>query len=213
MLRLRSLISAVAIVGAVAAAQPAAADSAADFFRGKTIRFMIGTNPGGGYDLYMRTLVAHMVAKIPGKPNAVVVNMPGAGGVKATNYVYSAAPRDGTTVLMPFWTHPVFQMIRPKGIKFDVRKMRWIGSMATLNSAVVAFSSVARTIEDAKKKQIVLAASGKGSETYIFPKLLNSLIGTKFKIVTGYRGTNHGWANRSGKPCRIAFVLIDGRFD
>jgi tripartite-type tricarboxylate transporter receptor subunit TctC len=191
MIRFRSFISAVAIATAVFAALPASAQSAADFFSGRTIRFIIGTNPGGGYDLYMRTLVSHIADKIPGKPKAVVVNMPGAGGIKATNYVYSAAPRDGTTVIMPFWTHPVFQIIRPKGIKFDVRKMRWIGGMATLNSAIVAFSKDARTIDDAKKKQIILAASGKGSETYIFPKLLNSLIGTKFKIVLGYRGTRN----------------------
>ena len=187
----KHLLFVAAVATSVSIGFPASADPVADFFRGKTARFVIGTNPGGGYDLYMRTLVAHMAGKIPGKPNVVVVNMPGAGGVKATNYVYSAAPRDGTTVIMPFWTHPVFQIIRPKGIKFDVRKMRWIGGMATLNSAIVTFSSVARTIEDAKKKEIVLAASGRGSETYIFPKLLNSLIGTKFKIVLGYRGTRN----------------------
>ena len=176
---------------AIFSSMPAMADAVSEFFGDRTIRFIIGTNPGGGYDLYMRTLVSHIADEIPGKPNVVVVSMPGAGGVKATNYVYNAAPRDGTTVVMPFWTHPVFQMIRPKGIKFDVRKMRWIGNMATLNSAIVVFSDTAMTIEDAKKKQIVLAASGKGSETYIFPKLLNSLIGTKFKIVLGYRGTRN----------------------
>lgn len=191
MTRIRVLLSVAVISMTICAAQPVSANSAADFFKGRTVRFIIGTNPGGGYDLYMRTLVQHMAGKIPGKPDAVVVNMPGAGGVKATNYVYSAAPRDGTTVIMPFWTHPVFQIIRPKGIKFDVRKMRWIGGMATLNSAIVSLSNVARTIDDAKKKQIILAASGKGSETYIFPKLLNSLIGTKFKIVLGYRGTRN----------------------
>ncbi len=165
------------------------ADNVSKFYDGKTVRFYIGASPGGGYDLYMRTLVQHMGPRLPGKPNAIVVNMPGSGGVKASNYVYNVAPKNGTTIITPFWTHPLFQLIRPRGIKFDMSKMRWIGNMAALNSMVVAMGNVARTLEDAKKKEIVVAASGKGSETYIFPKFLNSAIGTKFKIVTGYRGT------------------------
>lgn len=167
------------------------ADAVSDFYDGKTVRFYIGAAPGGGYDLYMRTLVQHMGKRIPGKPTAVVVNMPGSGGVKASNFVYNAAPRDGTAVITPFWTHPLFQLIRPRGIKFDMSKMRWIGNMAALNSMVVAMGHTAKTLEDAKKKEIVVAASGKGSETYIFPQFLNATIGTKFKIVTGYRGTNN----------------------
>ena len=167
----------------------AQADAVSDFYSGKTVRFYIGASPGGGYDLYMRTLVQHMAKRLPGKPNAIVVNMPGSGGVKASNYVYNVAPKDGTTVITPFWTHPLFQLIRPRGIKFDMSKMRWIGSMAALNSMVVTMGNAAKTLEDAKKKEIILAASGKGSETYIFPQFLNAATGTKFKIVTGYRGT------------------------
>ena len=173
-------------LGTATAAQ---ADAVSDFYKGKTVRFYIGASPGGGYDLYMRTLVQHMGPKLTGKPNAIVVNMPGSGGVKASNYVYNVAPKDGTTVITPFWTHPLFQLIRPRGIKFDMSKMRWIGNMAALNSMVVAMGNVAKSLNDAKKKSIVVAASGKGSETYIFPQFLNTAIGTKFKIVTGYRGT------------------------
>ena len=172
--------------GVTTAAQ---ADAVTDFYDGKTVRFYIGASPGGGYDLYMRTLVQHMGKRLPGKPNAIVVNMPGSGGVKASNYVYNVAPKDGTTVITPFWTHPLFQLIRPRGIKFDMSKMRWIGNMAALNSMVVAMGSVAKTLDDAKKKEIVVAASGKGSETYIVPQFLNRSVNTKFKIVTGYRGT------------------------
>ena len=165
------------------------ADAVSEFYDGKTVRFYIGASPGGGYDVYMRTLVQHMGKRLPGKPNAIVVNMPGSGGVKASNYVYNVAPKDGTTVITPFWTHPLFQLIRPRGIKFDMSKMRWIGNMAALNSMVVAMGNVAKTLDDAKTKEIVVAASGKGSETYIFPQFLNRSINTKFKIVTGYRGT------------------------
>ncbi|MBT5051250.1 MAG: hypothetical protein HOM58_22330 [Rhodospirillaceae bacterium] len=184
------IILATAGVGIVTGlGAPAMADSVSDFYKGKTVRFYIGASPGGGYDLYMRTLVQHMGKRLPGKANAIVVNMPGSGGVKASNYVYNVAPRDGTAIITPFWTHPLFQLIRPRGIKFDMSKMRWIGNMAALNSMVVAMGHVAKTLDDAKKKEIVVAASGKGSETYIFPKFLNSAVGTRFKIVTGYRGT------------------------
>ena len=186
------LLKSVAVAGFCAFAgtgTAAYADAVSDFYDGKTVRFYIGASPGGGYDLYMRTLVQHMGKRMPGKPNPIVVNMPGSGGVKASNYVYNVAPRDGTAIITPFWTHPLFQLIRPRGIKFDMSKMRWIGNMAALNSMVVAMGHVAKTLEDAKKKEIVVSASGKGSETYIFPKFLNAAIGTRFKIVTGYRGT------------------------
>lgn len=167
------------------------ADEVSDFYSGKSIRLHIGAAPGGGYDLYSRTLAQHMEAKIPGKPKILIVNMPGSGGVKASNYVYNAAAKDGTTLLMPFWTHPLFQLIRPRGIKFDMSKMRWVGNMAELNSAVTVLSKVATSWKDATKKEIVMAASGKGSETYIYPKLMNSLLGTKFKLVMGYRGARN----------------------
>tara|TARA_R110000787_G_scaffold125280_9_gene236435 strand:+ start:890 stop:1903 length:1014 start_codon:yes stop_codon:yes gene_type:complete len=170
---------------------PAHADEVADFYKDNTVRFIIGAGAGGGYDLYSRTLVQHMAPKIPGKPTVLVVNMPGSGGVKASNYVYNAASKDGTTLLMPFWTHPLFQLIRPRGIKFDMSKMHWVGNMAELNSAVTVLSSVATKWQDATKKEIIVAASGKGSETYIYPTLMNSLLGTRFKIVTGYRGTRN----------------------
>jgi tripartite-type tricarboxylate transporter receptor subunit TctC len=188
---MQNSIVSIGFCAAVGLGTVAHADSVSDFYDGKTVRFYIGAAPGGGYDLYMRTLVQHMAKRIPGKPQAVVVNMPGSGGVKASNYVYNAAPRDGTAIITPFWTHPLFQLIRPRGIKFDMSKMRWIGNMASLNSMVVTLGNVARTLEDAKKKEIIVAASGKGSETYIFPKFLNAAVGTKFKIVTGYRGTRN----------------------
>ena len=117
-----SLTAAVITIG-TATMQPVQADKVSKFYEGKTVRFYIGASPGGGYDLYMRTLVQHMGPKLPGKPNAIVVNMPGSGGVKASNYVYNVAPKDGTTIITPFWTHPLFQLIRPRGIKFDMSKM------------------------------------------------------------------------------------------
>lgn len=185
---LTSLIA--ALVAGTAIAAPAQADSVADFFSGKVIRFIVPAGTGGGYDLYMRTLAQYMGSHIPGNPSTVIVNMPGAGGVKATNYIYNAAPRDGTAIGMPFFNLPMFQLIRPQGIKFDARKLGWIGNMAELNDVIVVMASTGvKTINDAKKRQVVLAASGKGSETYMYPQLCNALLGTKFKLVLGYMGT------------------------
>ena len=192
-MRLRNSVTALFAIAATAAAvvTPARADSVADFFKGKQIRFIVPAGTGGGYDFYMRLLAQYMGSHIPGKPSTVIINMPGAGGVKATNYLYNAAPRDGTAIGMPFFNLPLFQLIRPQGIKFDVRKMGWIGNMAELNDVIVVMASKGvKTIDDAKKRQVVLAASGKGSETYIYPQLCNALLGTKFKMVLGYQGTS-----------------------
>jgi len=188
---MRKLVLSAALLAGAAALPPveAAADPVADFYKGRTIRYILGAGAGGGYDLYSRTLAQHMAARIPGKPTVLIVNMPGGGGVKASNYAYNAAAKDGTAMLMPFWTHPMFQLIRPKGIKFDMARMGWIGNMAELNSVIVTLTSAAKTIDDARAKQIIFAASGKGSETYIYPQLLNSMLGTKIKMVLGYSGT------------------------
>ena len=187
----RKSVRAVGFCAAMGIGTTAYADAISDFYSGKSIRFHIGAAPGGGYDLYSRTLAQHMEAKIPGQPKILIVNMPGSGGVKASNYVYNAAAKNGTTLLMPFWTHPLFQLIRPRGIKFDMSKMRWIGNMAELNSAVTVLTKVAKSWKDATRKEIIMAASGKGSETYIYPTLMNSLVGTKFKLVLGYRGARN----------------------
>jgi tripartite-type tricarboxylate transporter receptor subunit TctC len=169
---------------------PAKAASVADFYKNKTVRFGVGANTGGGYDAYIRLLASHMARHLPGRPTVVVVNMPGAGGTKATNYVYNVAPKDGTHTIMPFFNHPVFQLIRPKGIKFDVRRMLWIGNMASLNSVLAVFHKApVRSLADAKKSDLILSASGKGSETYIYPTLAGALTGARIRLVLGYRGT------------------------
>jgi tripartite-type tricarboxylate transporter receptor subunit TctC len=188
--RLVAVSAFAAIAGGAFSAVPAYAGDVADFFNGKQLQFVVGAGTGGGYDLYMRTLSLHMGNKIPGQPSIVLVNMSGAGGVKAFNYVYNAAPRDGTVLLMPFFNNPLFQLIRPEGIRFDAREMRWIGNMAELNSVIAVRSDLpVKTIEDAMKQEVILGASARGSETYFYPQLANALLQTKFKMVMGYQGT------------------------
>jgi len=189
-MRVRTATVIALLVGSLSMAGPAWAADLAEFFAGKQVRFIVPSGAGGGYDLYMRALAQYMGPHIPGRPTAVVLNMPGGGGVKATNYVYNVAAKDGTVLGMPFFNLPLFELVRPVGIKFNMSKMHWVGNMAELNSSIVVMSSSPiRTIEDARKQEVILGSSGKGSESYIYPQLCNALLGTKFKMVLGYDST------------------------
>ena len=175
-----------------AAALPAiaAADPVADFYTGKTITIVVGTEAGGAYDLYSRFFGQYASKYIPGHPNIIYQYMPGSGGVKVANYLYNAAPKDGTIIGMMEQGTPLSKVLRrDPGMKFDLGKYNWIGTMAQSYYLIgVWHTSPATTIQEAQKKQVLLAASGKGSTTYIYPALVNYIAGTKFKVVLGYKG-------------------------
>jgi tripartite-type tricarboxylate transporter receptor subunit TctC len=180
-----SLAAALALGGT-----PAAAQGVADFYRGKTVNFIVGFGPGGGYDLYARVMSHHMGRHIPGNPSVVVQNMPGAGSVRASNYVYTVAPKDGTFVAAVNQNIPMYQMLGGAGAQFEAAKLVWLGSMANSNGVIYTWhTSGVRTIEDAKKQLVPLGAVGTASDSYIFPTIVNALVGTKFKPVPGYTGT------------------------
>ena len=184
---MRSL-AALAAVAAFAAPPAARADAVAEFYKGRTVKVLLGTGPGATYDLYARILANHMAKHIPGRPTMVVEYMPGAGGLKATNYLYNAAPKDGSMIATLFGTLPSLQIFRPDAAKYDALKFNWLGAFSDNISVVVVNSnSPAVTFEQAKQKELVIGSIGKGNETYGFPALVNSVLGTKFRIVTGYR--------------------------
>jgi len=199
--------SAFTAVLAVGLALPAAADPVADFYRGRTTQIVASFPAGGMYSVYSLLLANHMGRHIPGTPTVIVQHMPGAGGLKATNYLYNAAARDGTVMGMVVKDLAVDQVLRPKVVKYDAAKFNWLGRVnAYVSVLYVTDRSGARTIEDAKKKEVILGSSGKTSGTYVHPILLNRLAGTKFRIVLGYKGAadlnqaaengeTHGWAN------------------
>lgn len=185
-------LSALLCMAALATLQSGAAvgQSADRFYSGKTLRLIVGGGAGGGYDAYARLFAEHFGKHVPGNPNVIVENMPGAGGVKATNYLYNVAAKDGSVLGMPFLNNPVFQLIRPEGIRFDAKEFEWLGNMAELNSVVAVHEDAGvETVADAKEREVVIAASGKGAETYIYPTLLNAIADTKLRLVMGYRGT------------------------
>jgi tripartite-type tricarboxylate transporter receptor subunit TctC len=173
-------------------ATPAFAEGAADFYKGKTINIMVGFGAGGGYDTISRMLAKHLAGHVPGKPNIVVQNMVGAGGVKAANHVYSVAAKDGLTIAAVNQGAAMFKLLGGKGAEYDPTKFVWLGSISSSNN--VAFSWISttgvKTIEDAKRKEIPVGGSGVISDANISPNVLNALFGTKFKIINGYSGTN-----------------------
>jgi tripartite-type tricarboxylate transporter receptor subunit TctC len=167
----------------------ASADDVADFYRGKTVRLVIGYGTGGGYDVYGKMLARFLGEHIPGKPTVIAQNMPGAGSRNAGNWLYNVAPKDGSVLAVLSQATPADQALGQPGIKFDVRKFNWIGNMVVVNNIMIVWSATGvRTIDDAKKRPLAIGATGASSPSVIYPTVANNLLGTQFKIVSGYPG-------------------------
>lgn len=159
-----------------------------DFFRDKTISIIVSTGAGGSYDGAARSLSRHMPQYIPGNPVIVVKNMPGGGHTLATNFVVNNSPADGLTIGNIGNSIPMHQMVDGRGVRFDVAKFQWLGSIGLSNLSIVFWRDTGLTsIADAYAREIVMGATGAGSGTFLYPNAMNRLLGTKFKIVTGYR--------------------------
>jgi tripartite-type tricarboxylate transporter receptor subunit TctC len=188
----RSLYCAVAFLLAGApVASRAQTDPVADFYRGKSIHVLIGVNVGGGYDMEAR-LVARFIGKyIPGNPTVVPQNMIGAGGIKMANYLYAVAPQDGTAIGMFPGTLIAAQAVGISGVQYDANRFSWLGSMSISPLTFGVWHTAAvRSLADARTKEVVAAASNPGAITYTFPRLLNEMLGTKIRVVSGYQGNS-----------------------
>jgi len=192
---LKQFLGPLAAMGALAASgAPAyAADATAavaNFYKGKTVQVLVGFGPGGGYDLYARTLARYMGKYIPGNPTLVPQNMPGAGGVKAMNYLYNVARKDGT-VMGTFARGLVIEPLlgHAQGTQFEAVKFSWIGSV-TNEVSICAFWSTSgiKTWEDMQKKPSIIGASAAGADSEIFPTVLRNMFHLPAKVVTGYSG-------------------------
>lgn len=180
---------AVAAMVAVGSAGAANAQSAADFYKGKTVEIYIGFGLGGTYGKSATIMGEHLKPRI-GADSVIVKSMPGAGGLKMTNYFYNIAPKDGSALILPPDTLVITQLLKPKKAKYQSDKFTWLGAAVRSNSmlAVRADSGV-KSWKDLKAKEVPLAASGLGSQTFQIPALVNGLLGTKMKIVKGYKGS------------------------
>ncbi len=183
--------AAAAVCLSALAGGPCWGDALSDFYQGKQITLMIGTSPGGDYDQRGRMLARYMPKYIPGNPTIVPRNMPGGVGLQAAHWLYEIAPKDGTSLHMVMQNMPVHQMLGGQGVQYDAGTFNWVGNTTnTPNVVTTWYTTGVTTVEEAKKKEVVLGAPGTATASVYYPMLMNALAGTKFKIIAGYPGGN-----------------------
>jgi len=192
-MRRRCTLAAALVACAAGAPTFAAAQSAEPFFKGKTITVAIGFAPGGTYDYYSRLFARFVGRHIPGNPSVVAQNMPGAGSFLAANWLYAVAPRDGTALGMITQAAAVEEALASPGVKYKSAEFNWIGRVSDIVEIHFTWkTSKAKTLDDATRFEIPLAGTGPGSPSEGYPKLLNALAGTRFKVISGYPGSTQG---------------------
>jgi len=177
----------------------AKADAVADFYKSKRVTLVVGYSPGGGYDTYTRLIARNMIRHIPGKPNIIVKNMPGAGSLIASTYIATRAPKDGTVFGTFDRGLPLSKLLKLVKVPFDPFKMTWLGSMSSFKDEAFMFivrsDSQYKTIKDLQDKglpPVIFSATAPGSTGYDVPFLLNRIAGLRIKIVAGYPGSKQG---------------------
>jgi tripartite-type tricarboxylate transporter receptor subunit TctC len=184
----------LAIAAAIIAALPARADGVADFYKGKRINLIVSYGPGGGYDVYARVLARHIGRHIPGNPNIVVQNMPGAGSLRGANYIYNVAAKDGTAFGTFARNMPMLGLLKSgQKVQFDPMKFTWLGSSSSLqNDAYVMIlrrDAKVKTIEDARRAggpPIILGSTAEGTSSDAMATLLREWLGFNLKVIPGY---------------------------
>jgi tripartite-type tricarboxylate transporter receptor subunit TctC len=185
-LRVAALASAAIALGSAAAS----AQTPDQAFANKTITLTNGYAPGSGNDIIGRLVARHIGKHIPGRPRVIAQNMPGAGSYKAANYLYSTAPKDGTVLGYIAQTAATEELLGNAAVQFQTAKFNWIGRMSSYNNVSIGwYTSKVKSIADAQKTESTIGATGVGSAVYIYPNVMNNVLGTKFKIVSGYEGT------------------------
>ena len=176
------------VLASLAAAAPAGAQGAADFYRGKTINLIAGFNPGGGADTYARIVARHLGKHVPGNPTVIVRNMQGAGSVVAANHIYNVSPKDGTELGLFAGNITIDPLIGGTQHKYDARRFNWIGAPSSDSNVCLSSPKTSfKTIDDVLAREMITGTSG--TSTYDFPVVLNNVLGAKFKLVKGYAGS------------------------
>jgi tripartite-type tricarboxylate transporter receptor subunit TctC len=198
----------------LASAQANAQDPVASFFRGKTITIGVGFTAGGGYDLHARTLARFFGKHLPGNPSIVVKNVPGAAGLVLANALANTAPKDGTEIATFDRAIPLEPLVSPDRARFDALKLNWIGSTDNDVSTCFAWHAArVKTFDDLLQHELVVGGTGTGGNAHIYPKVLNAVLGTKFKLVPGYPGSTEVLlAMERGETeafCSMGFVTLE----
>jgi tripartite-type tricarboxylate transporter receptor subunit TctC len=189
--RMAPKLKLLAAILAVCGFTTASANAQEGEFAGKTITIYIGNTAGGTYDLMARLVARHLGRHLPGHPTIIAENMPGAGTLRAANYVTNVAPKNGTALAIVSETLAVEQALQNAAVQYDAAKLTWIGRVAASNAVhIIWHTSKVQSIEDAKRFEATVAGTGPGNVAEIVPTLLNAVLGTKFKIVRGYPAAN-----------------------
>ena len=183
----RLFLATISALGLCGAACAHAADAIADFYSKNPLSIFVASGPGGGFDAYARVLALHLRRHVPGSPNIIIRNMPGATGLVAMNYIYNSGPKDGSAIVASFNTAVLAPLFGDQNAKFDPREMDWLGSIGKQTGACLTWRTAPiKSLADAQRMETLVGATGEGAAPVMFPKLLNAMIGTKFKIITGY---------------------------
>lgn len=180
-----------ALAAGLIVAGPALADEVSDFYSGKTITLIVSSSAGGGYDTLARTIARHLGDHIPGTPSVIVQNMPGAGGIVATNYLYNVAAKDGTVIGGVQNNTPFEPLYGTKEAQYDPAKFSWLGSPSVETAMVAVWKTApAQSFEDAKTMPVTVGATGANSTPSFYARILNAALGTKLDIINGFKGQN-----------------------
>lgn len=185
---------------------PAAAQDPAQFYSGRTIAILMGTSPGGSYDIYGRVIATHLARQIPGNPTIIIEHMPGAGGAAAGNYIFGPGPQDGSKILLSH-ALPLMQRLEdPKGIRYDAKKLHWLGAYDEIAQVMAIWQGTgATTLDDLKSKDLVFGSMATNHLSYQWAMLAKETLKARFKVISGYttggnlnlameRGEIAGWA-------------------
>jgi tripartite-type tricarboxylate transporter receptor subunit TctC len=186
--RFATLVAAVLL--ATSLSDAVRAQTVAEFYKGKDVRILIGAGVGGTYGLYALLATRHMRKHIPGEPSLTIQTMPGAGGITGMNHSYNVAPKDGTLMHLVH-AEVLFETMLSPGVKFNAKDYNYIGRFADADfAAVVSKRSGVKTLDDARKREVSMGATGRRSVTALGPLMFNRTAGTKFKVIAGYKGTS-----------------------
>jgi len=210
---LSGLLAVAVILGStIVGPGPAAAQTTSDYYSGKQIRLVIGSGPGGGYDIYARFLARHIGRHIPGNPTIVPQNMPAASGLAATNWTYSVAPKDGTVILATYNALLDDPLYGSQVAHFDPLRFETVGSIGKQQTICATwYTSPIKTIEQAKEHEVIVPATGSSGDRATMPRILNAMAGTKFKVVNGYSTTGSMLAVERGEAdgiCGISWATL-----
>ncbi|MEI6790146.1 MAG: hypothetical protein WCK42_03075 [Myxococcaceae bacterium] len=205
----KSIILTLILLSSISSLEKVCAETAEDFYRGQSISMYVGSGVGGGYDAVARVVSRNLSKHIPGRPNIIVKNMPGAGGLTNANYMYSVAPRDGLSIAAPFNTALLLPIFKDPIAKFDPREFTWIGSTDKQQGVCVTWNtSSVKTLQDAKLKTVLTGTTGLNATPGTFPFLLNTVLDTKFRIIGGYQTSELRLALERGEIESICGLAI-----